>query len=63
LNEAWDSPHNIQLLDKMAEEFRSRGLVFGGTTSAFTLITGEEAYNVVYDDSSSPNSDKATVVL
>ncbi|MBX3436513.1 MAG: DUF1559 domain-containing protein [Planctomycetaceae bacterium] len=53
LNEPWDSPHNIQLLDKMPEEFRSRGLAPGGTTSAFKLITGPEAYALTYFPNSS----------
>ncbi|MCA9108490.1 MAG: FG-GAP repeat protein [Planctomycetaceae bacterium] len=50
-DEPWDSPNNIQLLDKMPEEFRSRGLAPGGTTSAFKIITGDEAYRITYDPS------------
>ncbi|MCA9027882.1 MAG: FG-GAP repeat protein [Planctomycetaceae bacterium] len=48
LNEPWDSPNNIQLLDKMPEEFRTRGLPAGSTSSGFQLITGEEAYDIYY---------------
>ncbi|MGE3314457.1 MAG: DUF1559 domain-containing protein [Planctomycetaceae bacterium] len=43
-DEPWNSAHNIQLLDKMPAEFRSRGLAAGATTSAFKLLYGPEAY-------------------
>jgi len=55
-NEPWDSPHNIQLLDKMPEDFRSRGLTPGGTTSAFKIITGEDAYDLIEFDLGGPRS-------
>ncbi len=54
LDEPWDSPHNIQLLDEMPEDLRSRGLAPGGTLSAFKLITAEEAYDVHYLNSPYP---------
>ncbi len=47
-DEPWNSPNNIGLLDKMPEAFRSRGLTPGGTTSAFKVIDGPEAYQLNY---------------
>ena len=45
LNEAWDSPHNLSLLDKMPEIYRSRGLAVGTNRTGFQLLTGPAAYN------------------
>lgn len=44
LDEPWDSPHNIQLLDKMPEIFRSRGLPVDSTKTGFQLFVGDGAY-------------------
>jgi hypothetical protein len=43
LDEPWDSPHNIQLLDKMPQVFRSTGDVTDSTTTRFQVFTGPEA--------------------
>ena len=43
-NEPWDSPHNIQLLDKMPEELRSRGLAPGSTNTGFQIPMGASAF-------------------
>ena len=43
LDEPWDSPHNIQLLDKMPQVFRSTGDVTDSTTTRFQVFTGPDA--------------------
>lgn len=46
LNEPWNSPHNIQLLDKMPEEFRSRGLTPGSTSTGFQMPSSPDAFKL-----------------
>jgi len=43
LTEPWDSPHNIQLLDKMPQVYRSRGDAWDSSTTGFQVFTGPEA--------------------
>lgn len=43
LTEPWDSPHNIQLLDKMPQVYRSRGDAWDSSTTRFQVFTGPEA--------------------
>ncbi len=45
LDEPWNSPHNIQLLDKMPEVFRSRGLPTNTTKTGFQLFMHSQAYS------------------
>jgi hypothetical protein len=45
LDEPWNSPHNIQLLDKMPEVFRSRGLPANTTKTGFQLFMHSQAYH------------------
>ncbi|MCA9099288.1 MAG: DUF1559 domain-containing protein, partial [Planctomycetaceae bacterium] len=44
LDEAWDSPHNLTLLDKMPEIYRSRGIPVRSHLTGFQLLTGPDAY-------------------
>lgn len=46
LHEPWNSPHNIQLLDKMPEEFRSRDLAPGSTVTGFQIPMGASAFQL-----------------
>ncbi len=43
LDESWDSPHNIQLLPKMPQIFRSLGDAADSSTTRFQVFTGTEA--------------------
>ncbi len=38
LDEPWNSPHNMTLLDKMPEVFRSRGLSASSTKTGFKVL-------------------------
>ena len=44
LNEPWNSPNNIQLLNDMPEIFRTRGLPGNTDLSGFKLLVGNGAY-------------------
>ncbi|MBL8851368.1 MAG: DUF1559 domain-containing protein [Planctomycetaceae bacterium] len=44
LDEPWNSPHNLSLLDKMPDVFRSRGLPIGTNRTGFQLLTGPDAF-------------------
>jgi hypothetical protein len=44
LDEAWDSPHNLSLLDQMPQLFRSRGLSSGTTHSGLRMFEGNGAF-------------------
>jgi hypothetical protein len=55
LNEPWNSPNNIQLLNDMPEIFRTRGLPSDTNLTGFELLVGNGAYT--YNTSSSdPNN-------
>ena len=47
LNEPWDSPHNIQLLDKMPAIYRSTGDSDDSTTTRIQVFTGP---NAIFDN-------------
>ncbi|MEZ6125841.1 MAG: DUF1559 domain-containing protein [Planctomycetaceae bacterium] len=42
LNESWDSPHNLALLDKMPDVFRSVGDPFDSSTTRFQVFRGPD---------------------
>ncbi|HEV8000288.1 MAG TPA: DUF1559 domain-containing protein [Planctomycetaceae bacterium] len=54
LNEPWNSPNNIQLLNEMPEIFRTRGLPDNTDLSAFKLLVGNGAYTY-FTSSTDPN--------
>lgn len=43
LDEPWDSPHNLTLLDQMPDIFRSEGDHWESTTTRFQVFTGADA--------------------
>jgi Protein of unknown function (DUF1559)/Bacterial Ig domain/Dockerin type I domain len=43
LDEAWNSPHNLPLLDEMPDIFRSANELAGGTTTRMQTFTGPDA--------------------
>ncbi|MCA9094058.1 MAG: DUF1559 domain-containing protein [Planctomycetaceae bacterium] len=55
LDEPWNSPHNLPLLDKMPEIFLSRGLSAGTNLTGFQFVSGPEAY--LNDSTHSPDID------
>ena len=55
LNEPWNSPNNIQLLNEMPEVFRTRGLPGNTDLSGFKLLVGNGAYTYT-TSSTDPNN-------
>ena len=45
LNEPWNSPNNLPLLDKMPEIFRSRGIHNGSHKTGIQILAGKGAYD------------------
>ena len=71
LNEPWNSPNNLPLLNDMPDVFRSRGLAAGTDLTGFQLLTGPASYNQpqansVYGNGPSRNQiqdDQSTTIL